>query len=64
MKFIHITDPHLVPPGELLWGLNTFERLEACLADIAERSTLSASLLEEVAEILRENDLLRRVGDD
>ena len=36
MKFIHITDPHLVPPGELLWGLNTFERLEACLADIAE----------------------------
>ncbi len=35
MKFVHITDPHLVPPGELLWGLDTFERLEACLADIA-----------------------------
>ncbi len=35
MKFIHITDPHLVPPGEQLWGLNTFERLEACLDDIA-----------------------------
>ncbi|MEM7426290.1 MAG: phosphodiesterase [Pseudomonadota bacterium] len=36
MKFVHITDPHLVPPGELLWGLDTFERLDACLADIAE----------------------------
>jgi 3',5'-cyclic AMP phosphodiesterase CpdA len=35
MKFIHITDLHLVPPGELLWGLDPFERFDACLNDIA-----------------------------
>ena len=34
MKFIHFTDPHLVPRGELLHGLNPFERLEACIDDI------------------------------
>ncbi len=34
MKFIHVTDPHLVPPGESLWGNTPFERLEACLHDI------------------------------
>jgi 3',5'-cyclic AMP phosphodiesterase CpdA len=35
MKFIHITDLHLVSPGELLWGLDPFERLDVCLNDIA-----------------------------
>lgn len=35
MKFIHISDPHLVPRGELLWGLDPFARFDACLADIA-----------------------------
>lgn len=35
MKFIHITDLHLVPPGETLWGLSPFDRLDACLADLA-----------------------------
>ena len=35
MKFIHFTDLHLVPPGETLWGNNPFERLNACLSDIA-----------------------------
>jgi 3',5'-cyclic-AMP phosphodiesterase len=35
MKFIHITDLHLVPPGELLWGLSPYDRLDACLADLA-----------------------------
>ena len=34
MKFIHFTDPHLVPRGELLHGLNSHERLEACIDDI------------------------------
>ena len=34
MKFIHITDIHLVPPGEMLWGFDPFARLDACLADI------------------------------
>ena len=35
MKLIHLTDLHLVPPGELLWGLNPFARLDAALTDIA-----------------------------
>jgi 3',5'-cyclic-AMP phosphodiesterase len=35
MKFIHFTDLHLVPLGQRLWGLDPFERLEKCLADIA-----------------------------
>ena len=35
MKFIHITDLHLVAPGGILWGLDPLARLEACLADIA-----------------------------
>ena len=34
MKFIHLTDLHLVPPGQTLWGLNPFERLEKCLHDM------------------------------
>ena len=35
MKFIHITDLHLVPEGEKLWGLDPLARLNLCLADIA-----------------------------
>jgi Icc protein len=33
-KFIHITDTHLVPPGELLYGLNPIDRLAMCIADV------------------------------
>ncbi len=35
MKLIHLTDLHLVSPGELLWGLDPFARLDAALTDIA-----------------------------
>jgi len=35
MKFIHVSDLHLVAPGERLWGFDPWARLEACLADIA-----------------------------
>lgn len=35
MKIIHITDLHLVPPGDMLWGLDPLARLDACLADVA-----------------------------
>lgn len=35
MKFIHITDLHLVAPGQTLWGLSPLDRLDACLADLA-----------------------------
>ena len=34
MKFIHLTDPHLVPPGRKLYGLDPNERLRAAIADI------------------------------
>ncbi len=34
MKFIHFTDTHLVPRGEILHGLNPCERLDACIDDI------------------------------
>ena len=35
MKFIHLTDPHLVTPGEKLKGLDPVARLEPAFADIA-----------------------------
>lgn len=34
MKFIQITDLHMVPAGETLYGLDPAERLGACVADI------------------------------
>lgn len=36
MKFLHITDPHLVTPGQPLHGLDPYARLQACVADILE----------------------------
>ena len=36
MKFIHLTDLHLVPPPQKLWGFNPFARLDQCFADIAK----------------------------
>ncbi len=37
MKFIHVTDPHLVAPGRLLFGLDPLARLQACIADVNAR---------------------------
>jgi 3',5'-cyclic-AMP phosphodiesterase len=34
MKFIHLTDLHLVPADELLWGISPIGRLRAALTDI------------------------------
>ena len=34
MKFLHITDTHLVNPGATLKGLNPEARFKACIADI------------------------------
>ena len=45
------------------WVLN-YSDGEHCLADIGERSGLGLSLLEEVADVLEENDLLRRLEAD
>jgi len=52
MKFIHLTDIHLVPPAQKLWGFDTCARLEKCLADIikfhgdAEFCAISGDLTE------------------
>jgi hypothetical protein len=35
MKFIHLTDPHLVILGDLLKGFDPVARLEPAFADIA-----------------------------
>ncbi len=35
MKLIHLTDLHLVPPAQTLWGLDPFARFDAALTDIA-----------------------------
>jgi Icc protein len=34
MKILHITDPHLVAPGERLYDLDPYDRLEKCLDDV------------------------------
>ena len=34
MNFINVTDPHLVEPGQMLYGLDPLERLGLCIADI------------------------------
>lgn len=34
MKFLHVTDPHFVPLGEELHGLDPRQRLDTCVADI------------------------------
>ncbi|MGI9380301.1 MAG: phosphodiesterase [Methyloligellaceae bacterium] len=36
MKFLHFTDPHLVGPGEILWGNDTANRMDRCLNDMVE----------------------------
>lgn len=37
MKFVHVTDPHLITPGELLYSLDPLARLRACIESINER---------------------------
>ena len=34
MKFIHVTDPHIVKPGKTLFGLDVHERLAKCIESI------------------------------
>ena len=34
MKLIHVTDPHLVTPGEPLYGTDPYHRLEQCIDDV------------------------------
>ncbi|MSO76112.1 MAG: phosphodiesterase [Alphaproteobacteria bacterium] len=37
MKFIQITDSHLIEPGARLYGLDPLARLQACVADVNAR---------------------------
>lgn len=68
MKFIHISDLHLVAPGEKLWGFDPLERLAACLSDVAAHHSdaafcaISGDLAErgEVAAYQALKDLLSR----
>jgi 3',5'-cyclic-AMP phosphodiesterase len=43
MKVIHITDPHLITPGQPLHGLDPYARLTACIDDILEHHTDAAA---------------------
>jgi 3',5'-cyclic AMP phosphodiesterase CpdA len=45
MKFIHLTDPHLVPPGEGLYGLDPEARLRAAIADVNKTQRDAAFVL-------------------
>jgi 3',5'-cyclic-AMP phosphodiesterase len=69
MKFVQITDIHLVAPGDRLYGLDPKERLESCIEDInnqhsdAELAVITGDLAhrgEERAYRLL-NDLLKRL---
>ena len=37
MKIIHITDPHVRPPGQLIYGVDSAARLSTVIADINKR---------------------------
>lgn len=68
MKFIHVTDPHLVPPGERLYGLDPEARLRAAIADIA-RTQGDAAFVLLTGDLTHRGkpaayDLLKRVLDD
>jgi 3',5'-cyclic AMP phosphodiesterase CpdA len=45
MKLIHVTDPHLVTPGERLYGLDPQVRLRQCVDDILAHHTDAACVV-------------------
>jgi 3',5'-cyclic-AMP phosphodiesterase len=68
MKFIHVSDLHLVPKGDKLWGLDPFARFEACLDDIAKFHHDAAFVvisgdLAERGEVLAYRQLKARLTD-
>jgi 3',5'-cyclic-AMP phosphodiesterase len=68
LKFIHLSDLHLVPKGDKLWGLDPFARLEACLADIVKLHSDAAFVvisgdLAEKGEVLAYRQLKARLAD-
>ncbi|MFT3988648.1 phosphodiesterase [Aestuariivirga sp.] len=68
MKFIHLTDLHLTVPGALLWGLDPWAQLDACLADIARHHADAAFVaitgdLTERGEVSAYDALKKRLVD-
>jgi 3',5'-cyclic AMP phosphodiesterase CpdA len=68
MKFIHVSDLHLVPKGDKLWGLDPFTRFETCLDDIAKFHHDAAFVvisgdLAERGEVLAYRQLKARLAD-
>lgn len=68
MKFIHVSDLHLVPKGDRLWGLDPFARFEACLDDIIRLHRDAAFVvisgdLAERGEVLAYRQLKARLAD-
>lgn len=68
MKFIHVSDLHLVPKGDKLWGLDPFARFEACLEDIVKFHRDAAFVvisgdLTERGEILAYRQLKARLAE-
>ena len=45
MKFIQISDLHIVPPGGILYGLDPEKRLRECLADIEEKHAAAECIM-------------------
>ncbi|MGF1500968.1 MAG: phosphodiesterase [Paracoccaceae bacterium] len=45
MKFVHVTDLHLTPPGELLLGIDPLERARLVFADIARMAPDAAAIV-------------------
>jgi len=68
VKFIQVSDLHLVPKGDKLWGLDPFARLEACLNDIIQFHRDAAFVvisgdLAERGEVLAYRQLKARLAD-
>jgi 3',5'-cyclic AMP phosphodiesterase CpdA len=56
MKLIHLTDLHLMPPGQTLWGLDPFQRFDAALDDIATHHA-DADLCAITGDLTEKGDL-------
>jgi len=55
MKFIQISDIHLVAPGERLYGLDPRERFERCIADINDQHA-DAELVVITGDLTQQGD--------
>jgi 3',5'-cyclic-AMP phosphodiesterase len=59
LKVIHLTDLHLTPPGETIFGLDPNARLQAAIADI-NASHRDAALVLLTGDLTQDAGLPRR----